>query len=97
MAFALDERIKKLCINNMTQNLSVLRTMLHLSQAELASLIGVARSTIVYIENGQRKMTWQTFLSLAFVFIQNKETKELLKFFQIYPDELREIYSDINA
>ena len=97
MAFVLDERIKKLCINNMTQNLSVLRTMLHLSQAELASLIGVARSTIVYIENGQRKMTWQVFLSLAFVFIQNKETKELLKFFQIYPDELRGIYSDINA
>lgn len=97
MAFVPDERIKKLCIDNMTQNLSVLRTMLHLSQAELASLIGVARSTIVYIENGQRKMTWGTFLSLSFVFIQNKETKELLKFFQIYPDELREIYSDINA
>ena len=97
MTFAPDEGIKKLCIDNMTQNLSVLRTMLHLSQAELASLIGVARSTIVYIENRQRKMTWGTFLSLVFVFIQNRETKELLEFFKIYPNELKEIYSDING
>lgn len=97
MAPMLDEAIKKECIENMTKNLSALRTMLHLSQADLATLIGVARSTIVYIENRQRKMTWSTFLSLLFVFSQNKETKELLKFFGIYPDKMKEIYSNINS
>lgn len=97
MAPVLEERIKKECIENMTNNLSALRTMLHLSQADLATLIGVARSTIVYIENKQRKMTWSTFLSLLFVFSQNKETKELLKFFEIYPDKMQKIYSNINS
>lgn len=97
MAPVLEERIKKECIENMTNNLCALRTMLHLSQADLATLIGVARSTIVYIENKQRKMTWSTFLSLLFVFSQNKETKELLKFFEIYPDKMQKIYSNINS
>ena len=97
MAPVLEEHIKKECIENMTNNLCALRTMLHLSQADLATLIGVARSTIVYIENKQRKMTWSTFLSLLFVFSQNKETKELLKFFEIYPDKMQKIYSNINS
>lgn len=97
MARALEEQMKANCIENMTSNLSALRTMLHLSQAELAALIGVARSTVVYIENRQRKMTWSVFLSLLFLFTQNKETKELLRFFGIYPDEMQDIYSDINS
>lgn len=97
ISHVLEEQLKTKCLNNMTNNLSALRTMLHLSQAELASLIGVARSTIVYIENRQRKMTWNTFLSLLFLFTQNKETKELLRFFEIYPDELQDHYSNINS
>lgn len=97
MALIPEESMKQVYIENLTQNLCVLRTMLHLSQADLASLIGVARSTIVYIENKQRKMTWGTFLSLVFIFIQNEETKELLEFFEIYPEELKEMYSDINS
>ena len=92
-----DEKMKETCIENMTQHLSALRTMLHLTQTELAQLIGVARTTVLYIEKRTRKMTWNTFLSLAFVFSQNKETGELLRFFDIYPDELRKMYADINA
>ncbi len=92
-----DEKMKEKCIESMTQHLTALRTMLHLTQTELAMLIGVARTTILYIEKRTRKMTWNTFLSLAFVFCQNKETKELLRFFDIYPDELKKMYSDINS
>ncbi len=97
MVDAPDEHMKETCIENMTRNLCALRTMLHLSQAELAMLIGVARSTILYIENRTRKMTWNTFLSLMFIFYQNKETKELLRFFEIYPDKLKKMYSEINS
>ena len=76
----------------MTENLAVLRTMLHLSQAELAQLLGVARSTVAYIETRQRKMTWGTFLALMFVFSQKTETAELLRFLEIFPPELQELY-----
>ena len=91
----LSEDLKELSIENMTKNIVTLRTMLHLSQEELASLIGVGRQTLVAIETRKRKMTWSTFLSLLFVFSQHKETKHLLDFLKIYSKELKSIYSDI--
>lgn len=96
MSSKLDEKIKEMSIENMTKNMVTLRTMLHLSQAELATLIGVGRQTLVAIETRKRKMTWNTFLSLLFVFSQNKETDSLLEIFGIYTPEMKEIYSDIN-
>ncbi|MBO5869599.1 MAG: helix-turn-helix domain-containing protein [Clostridia bacterium] len=84
-------------IENMTKNMVALRTMLHLSQAELADLIGVGRQTLVAIETRKRKMTWNTFLSLLFVFTQNKETNSLLGVFGIYTAELKYKYSDITS
>ena len=92
----LDERAKETSIENMTRNMVTLRTMLHLSQAELAALIGVGRQTLVAIETRKRKMTWGTFLSLLFVFSQNRETCSLLEIFEIYPPEMKKIYADIN-
>ena len=81
-------------IRNMTKNLSVLRTMLNLTQAELASIIGIGRQTLVAVENNKRAMSWSVFLSLLFVFSQNKETQVLLEVFNIYTSELKKIYSE---
>lgn len=81
-------------IRNMTKNLSVLRTMLNLTQAELASIIGIGRQTLVAVENNKRAMSWGVFLSLLFVFSQNKETQVLLEVFNIYTSELKKIYSE---
>ena len=97
MSNKLTEQMKDLAVENMAKNLTVLRTMLHLSQVELATLIGVGRQTLVAIETRKRKMTWSTFLSLLFIFYQNKETNALLEIFGIYTTELKEIYSDINS
>lgn len=96
MPYKPDEKLKEMSIENMTKNMVTLRTMLHLSQADLAALIGVGRQTLVAIETHKRKMTWSTFLSLLFVFSQNKETCSLLEIFGIYTPEMKEIYSDIN-
>ena len=79
-------------IQKMTQSLPALRTMLQLSQAQLAELIGVGRQTLVAFETGKRKMTWNTFLSLLFVFSQRQETRELLNVLGIYTDELKRVY-----
>lgn len=79
-------------IKKMTQSLPALRTMLQLSQAQLAELIGVGRQTLVAFETGKRTMTWNTFLSLLFVFSQREETKELLSVLGIYTNELKSVY-----
>lgn len=81
-------------IEIMTQKLPVLRTMLQISQAELAELLGIGRQTLVAFETGKRKMTWNTFLSLMFVFTQKKETRDLLYILGIYSDDLKSVYGD---
>ncbi len=89
------EEVKIAVVENMTSNLATLRTMLHLSQAELALLVGLGRQSLVSIETGKRKMTWSVYLSLLFVFSQNKQTAMLLDVFEIYPSELKDIYTNI--
>ena len=87
----MDDEQRKTLIGNMTDNLPTLRKKLNLSQEELASLIGVSRSTMACIENRKRKMSWNTFLSLILIFTKNKETDKLLNVMEIYTDELNDL------
>lgn len=97
MAIQLDDELKRGAIENMVKNLAVLRTMLNLSQAELACLIGLGRQTFVAIENRKRNMTWSVFLSLMFVFSQHPQTRTLLELFEIYTPEMKKLYYDALA
>lgn len=78
---------KDLLINNMADNLPVLRKALGISQEELANKIGISRSTVVAIESRKRDMSWNTFLSLILLFTKNEETNRLLNVLGIYTDE----------
>ena len=80
--------IKELLIDNMTENLPVLRKKLKLSQEKLAEFIGNSRYTVMLIETKKRRMTWNTFLSLVLLFDKNEETAILLRALEIYTDEL---------
>lgn len=75
-------------IKLMSENLSVLRAKLNLSQEDLADVLGVTRQTISAIENEQRNMSWSIFLSLILIFLKNKETKRLMILLGIYTKEL---------
>lgn len=84
------EEAKDLLVERMTENLVVLRAKLGITQAELADIAGMSRQTILAIEKKQRTMTWNTFLSLLFIFSVNKDTAALLNLFEILTDELTE-------
>ena len=86
----MNEKEKKLLIDNMTENLPMLRKKLEITQEELANLIGVSRSTIMAIENQKREMTWNMFLSLVLIFTKNKDTDMLLNVLEIYTDKLND-------
>ena len=79
-------------IAKMAENLPVLRAKLNVTQKELATLIGVSRSTVILFEKGQRQMTWNTFLSLILIFSKNSDTNKLMKALEIYTDELENIF-----
>lgn len=81
------DEMKDVLIERMTENLPVLRKKANLTQSDIAELIGVSKFTILSIEKKQRKMSWNTFLSLMLVFTKNKETDKMLTLFEIYTDE----------
>lgn len=86
----MDEKQRNALINNMAENLPVLRKKLGMTQDELAGMVGVSRSTLASIEGKKRNMTWNMFLSLLLVFTKNKETDKLLSAMEIYTDEFNE-------
>ena len=88
----MNEKTKELLVERMTENLVVLRAKLGITQAELADIAGMSRQTILAIEKKQRTMTWNTFLSLLFIFSVNKNTEALLKLFEILTDELNKAF-----
>ena len=86
---------KEKLIQNMTDNLPILRKKLNLSQEELSELIGVSRSTIAVIEGRKKVMSWNMFLSLLMVFTKNKETDKLLNVLEIYTDEFNNFIKNV--
>ena len=82
---------KERFIDNMADNMPVLRKKLRLSQENLADIIGVSRYTIMLIENKKRKMTWTMFLALFLVFSHNEQTAVLLETFGIDNDVLTKL------
>ena len=85
------DELREQLMNNMIENLPVLRKKLKLSQEGLAGIIGVSRYTIMLIETHKRNMTWNMFLSLILLFDKSAETALLLRALNIYTDELDEL------
>ena len=83
---------KQQFIQTLTKILPVLRAKLGMSQAELASKVGLARQTIASIENEKRPMMWQTFLSILMLFYCNPKTEPLLCALGIYNQKLEEFF-----
>ena len=79
---------KSKLIGNMADNLPMLRTRLGMTQEELAERIGVSRSTVLSIENKKRDMTWNTFLSLMYLFTNHEVTDKLLRVLDINTTEI---------
>ena len=75
-------------IDNMTDNLPVLRAKLNMTQEDLANKIGLSRGTIISIENNKRTMTWSTFMSLVLLFSYNEKTNKVLEVMDIFTEDL---------
>jgi DNA-binding XRE family transcriptional regulator len=95
MSSNLDDAFKDNLINILTDELKVLRAKAEISQQELAEKIGVSRQTYGVIESKKQKMTWNTFLSLLFLFEKNEGTAKIVHQIGAYPPEL-ETYLKMN-
>lgn len=76
-------------IDLLIDELPVLRAKIGLSQEELSNIIGISRQTYSTFETGKRKMPWNTFLSILFVFSNNEKTAPILEACGAFPDMLK--------
>lgn len=84
----MEEERREILIEKLTNSMPVLRAMLHLSQVDMANILGISRQQVVAIEGKKRKMLWTTFLAIVFIFHNNEETKQLLEVLGIYTEDL---------
>ena len=78
---------KKECITALVSELKVLRAKANISQDDLAKILSISRQTYCQIENGNKDMSWNIYLSLIFFFESLEETSKLISLFGIYPEE----------
>ena len=84
-----DERKEKL-ISELVPELKLLRAKANITQDELANIIGISRQTYCQIENRNKDMSWNTYLSLIFFYNSIDEISKLLCTLGVYPDEFVE-------
>lgn len=80
---------KEILLEIITDNLPALRAMIGLSQDDIGDIIGISRQTYCAIETHKRKMSWNTFMSLLFLFWYNEKTKMLVSAIDVFPEELQ--------
>lgn len=78
---------KKEYIDALVPELKLLRAKAKISQDDLASILSVSRQTYCQIENGNKDMSWNIYLSLIFFFDSIEETSKLISLLGIYPSQ----------
>lgn len=79
--------VKKEYIDALVPELKLLRAKAKISQDDLASILSVSRQTYCQIENGNKDMSWNIYLSLIFFFDSIEETSKLISLLGIYPSQ----------
>lgn len=77
--------VKKEYMDALVPELKLLRAKVNISQDELASILSISRQTYCQIENGNKDMSWNIYLSLIFFFDSLEETSKLISLLGIYP------------
>ncbi|MBQ7661544.1 MAG: helix-turn-helix domain-containing protein [Clostridia bacterium] len=90
----MNEEEKKRLIAVLAKELVPLRVKAGISQGELASVLGVSRQTYGSIERGDRKMTWNTFLSIVLFFDYNRKTHREIRNIGAFPQEMFVRFND---
>lgn len=76
---------KQELIDRMVDNLPALRASCGLSQMQLAERIGMHRQVMVFIETRNRVLKWRVYLAILFVFLQYKQSADLIKNLELHP------------
>lgn len=88
IVFDISETEREALINNLIEELPVLRTKMGISQDELANMVGITRQTYSQFETKKRKMSWSIFLSLILIFDYCEQTHKFVHGMGLFPKKL---------
>ena len=84
-------------IEALTDELPILRAKAYISQEDLAKIIGISRQNYGWIERKDRRMSWNTYLSLIFFFDYNQSTHKMIRAISAFPTELVDRMNESNG
>ena len=76
-----NDYMKTLC-----SNLTMLRAKAALTQAQIAEIIGIPRTTYSAVEQGTRKMTVPVCIAISDYYLKNNDTRDLMCFIGLSED-----------
>lgn len=83
---------KDALIKRLTAELPALRGAVGATQEEIANAIGISRQTYGSIESQQRKMSWNTYMSLILFFDYNPNSHHTIRQLDAFPYQLDECW-----
>ena len=86
--WALSDEEKDKFIDSLAAELPMLRAKAGVPQDELAKLIGISRQTYGFIERKEKRMSWNTYLSLILFFDYNQSTHKTIRNLSAFPTVL---------
>ena len=89
----ISKKNKEEIIDRFVYELPILRTRIDLTQDEISDLIGISRQTYSSIETRKRKLTWNNYMSLLFLFYFNPATRDAVESAGVFSDELKKAMS----
>ena len=90
------EKEKDELIEELTNELAVLRSKATVSQEELSKIIGISRQTYGDIERKKRKMSWNTYLSLILFFDYTQSTHTMIRNLSSFPSKFLNDFQEEN-
>lgn len=84
-------------IDALADELPTLRAKADISQDDLARIIGISRQNYGWIERKDRKMSWNTYLSLVFFFDYNQSTHKMIRSLSAFPTEFIDRMNESNG
>ena len=77
-------------VAEMSVDLAPLRILVGLSAKEMGEILEISEKQYRSLETGSRRLAWEEFLTLLFMFHYNERTCSVVDSLGLYPDSLRE-------
>ena len=81
---------KEKLIDVLTEELPSLRAKIGFTQDDLCKVVGISRQTYSPIETKKKRMSWNIFLSLLMLFVNDEKTSPIIESIGAFPDILKE-------